>query len=146
MPHLTARHSADGPVLDIQLAIPRTRTIAMAAAGVPVTPAIEIRALVDTGATITVISTRAFARLGLEGTGTTQIIGAVTANQPVQVQTCDVSLILVHKQSYMRKFDPLPVIIAPLGQSRIDALIGRDVLQSCLFLYDGQAGTCTLAF
>jgi len=40
----------------------------------------------------------------------------------------------------------VPVIATELTSQGISALIGRDVLASCLLIYDGISGTFTLAF
>jgi hypothetical protein len=40
----------------------------------------------------------------------------------------------------------LPVIASNLTAQGIQALIGRDVLARCLFVYDGAAGLFSLAF
>ncbi|MBY0527846.1 MAG: hypothetical protein K2R98_30900 [Gemmataceae bacterium] len=43
-------------------------------------------------------------------------------------------------------FRNLPVIQQPLGQLGYQALIGRDVLERCLLVYDGPAKRYTLAY
>jgi hypothetical protein len=40
----------------------------------------------------------------------------------------------------------VPVIATELASQGISALIGRDVLSSCLFVDDGNAGSFILAF
>lgn len=40
----------------------------------------------------------------------------------------------------------VPVVEAHLSFQGIQALLGRDILSNCLFLYDGQSGVFTLAF
>ncbi len=57
----------------------------------------------------------------------------------------DVSLSLLHpKLTYT--FYSVPVLESDLTGQGIGALIGRDLLAKCLLIYDGQAGTFTLAF
>jgi len=43
-------------------------------------------------------------------------------------------------------FNALPVIESELKHQGILALIGRDVLADCLFIYDGRHGIFSLAF
>jgi len=43
-------------------------------------------------------------------------------------------------------FQTIPVIASELAIQGIDALIGRDILDQCLFAYNGSAKTFTLAF
>jgi hypothetical protein len=57
----------------------------------------------------------------------------------------DINFALVHPQSTRRWF-ALRVIEAELAHQGIHTLVGRDILQSCLMTYDGQAGTFALGF
>lgn len=44
------------------------------------------------------------------------------------------------------KFDSIAVVERALGAPAYQALLGRDVLASCGFWYDGPGGRFTLAF
>ncbi|HYL73943.1 MAG TPA: hypothetical protein VEU96_07035, partial [Bryobacteraceae bacterium] len=68
-----------------------------------------------------------------------------TGQQPHHASLCDVSLMLVHPQLILTQPN-VPVAGAQLAIQGIQALVGRDILKSCLLVYDGQAGTFTLAF
>jgi len=68
-----------------------------------------------------------------------------TGQQAHHANLYDVSLILVHPQLILTQHN-VPVAEAQLAMQGIQALIGRDVLKSCLLIYDGQAGVFTLAF
>lgn len=57
----------------------------------------------------------------------------------------DVSITLL-AQSFIRRFDTIPVMETHLSNQGIQALIGRDILAMCLLVYDGQAGIFSLAF
>ena len=57
----------------------------------------------------------------------------------------DVSLTLLHPKLSLN-FGAVAVIGSQLSPQGIQALIGRDVLKNCLFVYDGQAGIFSLAF
>jgi len=63
----------------------------------------------------------------------------------VHVDQYDIGLHLLHP-SLTVAIDPIPVVAAKLSIQGIDALIGRDILRRCLFVYDGQADTFSLAF
>jgi hypothetical protein len=52
---------------------------------------------------------------------------------------------LVHPTSQFT-LDTVSVMEAALEGQGIQALIGRDILKNCLFVYDGKAGTFALAF
>jgi hypothetical protein len=68
-----------------------------------------------------------------------------TGEQAHHANLYDVSLILVHPQLILTQPN-VPVAEAQLAIQSIQALIGRDVLKSCLLIYDGRAGIFTLAF
>ena len=59
--------------------------------------------------------------------------------------TYDVSLMLLHPKLTLT-LGNVPVGESQLSVQGIQALIGRDVLQNCLFVYDGQSGLFSLAF
>lgn len=68
-----------------------------------------------------------------------------TGSQPAQANMYDVSIVLVHPRLSMTVSN-LAVVESHLAIHGNHALIGRDVLASCLFTYDGQSGLFTLAF
>lgn len=59
--------------------------------------------------------------------------------------TYDVSLSIVHKTSQLF-LDDLPIFESDFSGQGIDGLLGRDVLASCLLIYDGPGQSFTLAF
>jgi predicted aspartyl protease len=145
MPHLTLEISAGGPILDIAVCVSNARANAMHAAGqVPRSP-IQVRGLVDTGASFTFIDPTVFERLGIPPSGTTPIRTPSTGQQPHIAHVYDVNLVLMHP-SLGYQFQNVPVAACELQIQGIQALIGRDVLRMCLFIYDGQSGRFTLGF
>ena len=84
-------------------------------------------------------------QLGLVPTGTTSIITPSTGNQAHTCAQYDASVVLIHLE-LAYTFNALPVIESDLKHQGILALIGRDVLSSCLFVYDGRHGIFSLAF
>ena len=57
----------------------------------------------------------------------------------------DVALLLYHSDN-SRIFGSHPVIATDFSQQGIGGLLGRDVLKSCLMVYDGAHGHFSLAF
>ena len=57
----------------------------------------------------------------------------------------DVSLSLLHPNLSLT-LNTVPVLESNLAAQGIQALIGRDILARCLFIYDGQFGNFSLAF
>ncbi len=102
-------------------------------------PYIKVRALFDTGAQTTAISEKVFGQLKLKPRGT------------VKVHTSQSDKI-VNEYYIALEFDSnmylnnLRVFAADLKRFSIDCLIGRDVLQFGVFIYDGPNKTLRLSF
>ena len=148
MPHLTiALDPIGGPVLPIGVAVSHARREALAAAGQDAPPVISVRALVDTGASCTCVDPSVLQALQLPPTGSVAVHTPSTG-APHQTQQYDVSIIIpgagIHHLPLT--LDAIPVISADLSVQGIHALIGRDVLQDCILIFNGTVGEFTLAF
>jgi hypothetical protein len=145
MPHLTLQIAAGGPLIDVLVGVSIPRQRALHAAGLPVPPAVQIRALIDTGASCTCIDPSVPLRLGLAPTGIAPMHTPSTGNQPHMANQYDVSLVLLHPKLNLTH-QTVPVAESQLALQGIQGLLGRDILRNCLFIYDGQNGSFTLAF
>lgn len=145
MPHLTLPIGNGGPIVELVVGASASRTKALQTAGKPVPAQIKIRALVDTGASCTCLDLSCIQKLGLTPTGIAQVHTPTTDEQPESKKQYDVSLLVV-LPGLSRRFAEQPVIEANLTFQGIQALIGRDMLKSCLLVYDGQEETFALAF
>jgi hypothetical protein len=114
----------------------------------PVPPPVEARALLDTGAEMTCVDSALIQLVGPSFGGT------VMANLPAHggitiVPRYDVTLTIVHPSG-----DPdqhlvlhnITVLEIPLAVLGYQAVIGRDVLAQCRFLYDGPGNHFELAY
>ena len=103
-------------------------------------PFIKVLALIDTGASTTAISENAVERLHLVARGTAKVY---TSNKTAEMRNeYDISLEL-DTDAYL---PVLRVLSANLQDHSIDCLIGRDVLQYGLFIYNGPEKQVTLTF
>jgi predicted aspartyl protease len=128
-----------GPVVQVQLAPGKAvEDVVVRAGGTPPAPVAAV-AMIDTGATGTVINPAIVQQLGL------QPVGSCTINTPSQANVpCFEYLIrLVMPNSVTVE---TVAIGAPLHGQHIQCLIGRDVLQHAVFIYTGYNNTFTLAF
>src|SRR5438105_13440515 len=145
MPILNLRMSADGPLVDLAIGVsfPRERALRLANQAVP--NPVQLRALIDTGASCTCIEAGALAPLGLSPTGVIPITTPSSGLSPAICSQYDVSITIVHPTVGMG-FPAIPVVECQSLSSSFQALLGRDLLQHCLFVYDGHAQQFSLAF
>ena len=101
-------------------------------------PSVSLSALLDTGASGTVIRASALAGLGLESTGTV-FINTPSTTAPLKSVEYRVRLVL-SKTAAIETY----VVEAPLGGQPVQCLIGRDILEVCRFVYDGPKRQFTL--
>jgi predicted aspartyl protease len=145
MPHIVLQVVAGGPLVDILVGVSAEREEALKKASTPVPPPVPIRALIDTGASCTAIDPGALTSLGLTPTGSTPVHTPTTGNTAQNADQYDVSIVLLNPKLNLT-FPTIAVIESKLSIQGIQALIGRDVLTNCLFIYDGQSGIFTLSF
>jgi hypothetical protein len=145
MPHLTVRITPDGAILDVKIGVSIPRAEALQKSGQIVPPLRPIRGLIDTGASCSAVDPSVLNALGLTPTGTTSISTPSTGAQPHICNQYDVRMVVPHPDTPL-DMEAMPVIDSTLAQWGIQALIGRDVLQKCMFVYNGDEETFTLAF
>ncbi len=145
MPHVTQQISPNGPILDFLVGVSLPRAQALQRAGSPLPGAVQIRGIIDTGASGTCVDSSCLSALGLAPTGQIPIHTPSTSGTPYLSDQYDISLVLLHPRLQLT-LHALPVIASTLTPQGIQALIGRDVLARCLFLYDGVTGIFSLAF
>lgn len=145
MPHLTLPVLSDGPILELLVGVSRPRQEALKRAKQPVPNPVKIRGLIDTGASGTCLDPQCLSSLGLTPTGQALIHTPSTGGTPALCNQYDVSIILVHASVRMT-IGEMPIIESALVVQGIHALVGRDILASCLFVYDGRGEQFMLAF
>lgn len=100
--------------------------------------AVALRALIDTGASITAINVSRGTEIGLLQTGMAQIGGVGgLSQQPVFAAA-------MHFEDPVITYDPIEIVGANMGGSGFDVLIGRNILCQMVLTYDGRAGTFSL--
>ena len=146
MPTLTYQISALGPLLDVEIGVSGPRRDALHKAGLAIPSNVAVRALIDTGASCTGIDKAIIAALQLVSKGPIPVHTPTTGQAPKSCEQYDIHLRLIHpKLSFT--FAALPVIETDdLSVQGIQGLIGRDVLRSCIFIFNGENGTYSLAF
>jgi predicted aspartyl protease len=148
VPHFTLQVSPQGAVVNAGIGVSEARGAALTAAGQAIPNIVRIRALIDTGASATCVDPSVLQTLNLTPTGNAPVVTPSTGVQPINANQYDVSLIVPAGQNQLPFYIAnLPVLcMALLGPQGFHALIGRDVLAQCLFMYNGSPGWFTLAY
>lgn len=143
MPSLNFVIGAKGPLISIGIGISQAKRAVLPAPW----PAVQVvTALIDTGASHTMIDNSLIAPLGLTPTGQCNIVTPSTGATPVVLYTYDVSVWLVGTQGGPPLESAVGVTATDLDHQGFQVLLGRDALDRCILLYDGKAKTGVLAF
>jgi len=126
-----------GPVLQVKIDIPQVLKDSKAVKSPPQLP--EIQAMIDTGATGTVIKEEVIKSLKLEPVGVVRI--NTPSSNDVLCNRYSVRLLLPNNVTVNAI-----VIGAPLKNQHIQGLIGRDILRHGVFIYTGYINQFTLSF
>jgi len=138
--------SADGPTLPVMVSLPRNQLAVLQLAGAPFPQPLTLLGLIDTGTDVTAIDPRRVQQLGLvlQARRLTQ-----TAAGSVHVNLYKLSLTISGPKGAAGPMLVRPTLVvtelaAPL--TNLDILVGRDVLDECLFQLDGPGKQFLLGF
>jgi hypothetical protein len=148
MPHFTLTLDAAGPVVNAGVSVSEGRRLALEAAGAPVPAMQAIRALIDTGASFTSIDPAVLTALNLTPTGTIDIVTPSTGQGTHTADTYDVDFrIGAGPNDTPLSISNLRIASCDLFlRQGIHALIGRDILEKCIFIYNGTVNYFSLSF
>jgi predicted aspartyl protease len=136
---------AGRPVVELYVGISAAARETLEAPGAA-PPPLRVRALVDTGATLTVVERGYLEQLGVEKTGTTRLHSSTTGGEPVPALVYAVSLALAGDVTGVLAPDLEVLAVEDLGGLGVQALLGRDILNRCSMHYDGPGGSFALTF
>jgi predicted aspartyl protease len=148
MPHFTLPLSLGGPELTAAVLVSTAREQMLQQLGQPTPPPQMIRALIDTGASISAVEPSVFTALGLTPTGEIEIHTPSTGGIAVKTPTYDVRVGIPSARPGDLHFisDTVQIIASSLAVQGIQALIGRDILSHCTMFYNGADGFFTLSY
>jgi hypothetical protein len=148
MPHFTLPIDAAGPLVNAVVSVSEARRTILLEKNLPIPDVRIIRALVDTGASFTMIEPTVINELSLSPTGTIEIVTPSTGQDVHTTETYDIDFAI-----YAAEDDPpllmpnLRVATAELFLKQgIHALIGRDVLKRFVLIYNGSINQFSLCF
>jgi predicted aspartyl protease len=130
---------AIGPIVEIRIAVPAAVEAIFVSGGQPVPSPVAMAAMIDTGASGTVIQAGVAARLGLHP------VGVVAINTPSStgVLCAQYAVRLIFPNNVIGE---AVVIEAPLEGQHVQGLVGRDVLSQAVLVYIGYTNQFTMSF
>jgi hypothetical protein len=128
-----------GPWIDLQLTVGAAAEAVLRKAGDPIPAPVSARAMIDTGASHTVIQQNLATQLGLQPVGTTYINTPASTNVPCPRYRVR----LLFPQNTLFE---VTALATPLQGQHIQCLIGRDVLARAVFVYIGDNNLFSLSF
>ncbi|MEX1129230.1 MAG: aspartyl protease family protein [Vicinamibacterales bacterium] len=136
-------------MLNAAVGVSAARAKALTAEGQAVPALVNIRALIDTGASCTCVDPSVLVALGIPATGTATMNTASSGQTPHVTEQFDVALAIPGATATDQPLviQAIPVVaIELLAAQNFHALIGRDILSRCLFFYNGAMGHFSVAF
>jgi hypothetical protein len=143
MPHFTVMIGSDGPVIDLTVSVGLTWQ-QFAAHGTPVPSPTTVRALIDTGADLSVVHPQILQQLTARPTGSVRI-RRPGAGMGYRLATLSDVQLSIGGAGPAAHWISTPVIGAPPSTPTVFALIGRDVLAHCTLYYNGPRGELNLS-
>jgi hypothetical protein len=139
--------TSDGLTLDVLIGLPRTRMRRLQRAGLPIPRLLTVRGIIDNGTNVTCVPSRVVAHFGLRPSVTSS---TTTAAGPAPADLYRVSLSLSASlgTSPLMFIQPnllVMELMMPLP-GNIEVLVGRDILDACLFVSDGPRRQFTLSW
>jgi hypothetical protein len=145
--HFSLQIAAEGPILSALVAVSEARHAALKAAEQPIPAPVPIRALVDTGASCTCVDPSVLAALNLTPTGQAFLNTASSGQTPHSADVYDIAFAIPTGDRVPLFLRNVPVVATELLDAQgFHALVGRDILEHCVLIYNGDIGFFTLAF
>jgi predicted aspartyl protease len=130
---------SDGPWILISIGNPQFELDEARALGLEFPEPRPFKALIDTGASVTIINPEVAQTWKLRQTGFAQIAAAGSSGRYPEHAAA-----IRFPGTDLKGFDPIRVIACPIVRQPVSCLIGRDILRSWLLTYNGQTGQVTV--
>jgi predicted aspartyl protease len=143
MPYLTLQLIGGRPLIDVAVGLSAPRAAALGRAQQLVSPPVQARALIDTGASSTCIDPQLLRALELAPVGQVRIQTPSTGTSLHLCELYDVSLSVSYPGIHIA-LPTLSVVAASIATQGIQCLIGRDILSRWLLIYDGGGRSFTV--
>ena len=128
----------DGPRIFVEISAPSDEIKDGSAVGLEYPPPFGVHAVIDTGASLTVVNPEVVERCKLRATGF-----AIVASIEKKDQYHQHAARIRFPNTKLKDFDGIPVVACKILQQPYSCLIGRDILRSWLLTYNGN-GTVSI--
>jgi len=126
----------DGPCIRIEISAPSFDLEEGLSVGLAFPPPFGISAVIDTGASLTVVNPEVAATCKLRATGFVTVASVEKFGKYPQHAAR-----IRFPGSNLREFDGIPVVACKIAKQPYACLIGRDILRNWRLTYDGARGT-----
>jgi len=145
MPILTGLISPWGPAIDIKVMQTNQRVQALKKAGQKFSSPMVVLGLIDTGASLSVLDPRIIASLGLAPRGIVSIHTPTTGAAYQKRMSYD-ALFIAGEETGDPLSRTIEIVECELASQGFFALIGRNFLAACQFIYDGPRNSFALQY
>jgi hypothetical protein len=139
----------DGVRVTVRIGLTGPDTARRRRQGLAIPQPVVTEALLDTGAECTFVVPRVVTQLGLLWR-TPGLVGAPAAGGFGGTVSYEAGVAIVHPSGDPKLDLVFPALtiqeVTQLAGFGVDVVLGRDVLASCVLVYDGPAGAATLAY
>lgn len=143
MGSIAGRIEKIGPVISVRIMATSLRVEALKSRNEPIPQPAQVRSVIDTGASCSLVDIHLLRNLGLQPTGAVPVC---TASGEEERDAYDVSFVLVGDDGEDPRQFTVSAIATEIARTGIFALIGWDVLDSCSLVCRGPAGKFTIRF
>jgi hypothetical protein len=138
-----------GAIVSVSFSVSGAHRAALQRDGKPAPSPVIARCLIDTGARGTCVDRTVVQGLGISPSGKVFVHTSSTGSTPVKCNQFAVAAGVIMDNDHLHfpvKGIIIPVTEMDLSRQNIQGLLGRDVLDQGIFIYDGSHRTLTLAF
>lgn len=148
MPSISVPLTPIGALLIVNIGISVPRQAAMQKSGLQIPPPATGTFLLDTGASTTCVDPKLVRRLGIDPSGSIMMQTPSTNGTAVACNQYDVSLYVPPSVpgTLGLLIPAIPITETMLSTQGIDGLLGRDVIDSNVIIYNGSTRIMTLSF
>jgi predicted aspartyl protease len=125
----------EGPCVVVAIGAPRFEIDEGRSVGLEYPEPYRVKALIDTGAAVTVVNPQLVKTCKLRHTGFAEIVSAGGSGRYQELAAA-----IYFPDTDLAGIDLIRVVACPIVRQPVSCLIGKDILRRWCFLYDGTTG------